>query len=51
MKAAGLSFDGFIQAGFSERAVKAYQLSFGAAFIAAAINGIFGVLTAWALVR
>jgi sulfate transport system permease protein len=29
----------------------AYRLSFGAAFVAAVINGVFGVLTAWALVR
>lgn len=29
----------------------AYRLSFGAAFVAAAINGVFGVLTAWVLVR
>ncbi len=51
IKASGLGFAGFLHAGFSERAVKAYQLSFGAAFIAALINGVFGVLTAWALVR
>lgn len=35
----------------SERAMAAYKLSFGAAFVAAAINGVFGVLTAWVLVR
>ncbi|HWT51117.1 MAG TPA: sulfate ABC transporter permease subunit CysT, partial [Caulobacter sp.] len=29
----------------------AYRLTFGAAFVAAVINGVFGVLTAWALVR
>lgn len=41
----------FWNAAFNERAMAAYGLSFGAAFIAAAINGVFGVLTAWALVR
>ena len=33
------------------RALAAYRLSFGAALTAAAINGVFGLLTAWALVR
>ena len=41
----------FLAKAFSDRAIAAYRLSFGAAFIAAAINGIFGLFTAWALVR
>jgi len=51
LKAAELSPGQFAAAAFSERALAAYRLTFGAAFIAAAINGVFGVLTAWALVR
>ena len=51
VKAAGLNPGEFIHAAFSERAMRAYQLSFGAALAAAAINGVFGLLTAWALVR
>jgi sulfate transport system permease protein len=51
IKASGLSWSGFAAAAFSTRALKAYQLSFGAAGVAAVINGVFGVLTAWALVR
>ena len=51
LKAAGIGWDGFVAAGFSERALRAYRLSFGAAFAAAAINGVFGMITAWALVR
>jgi sulfate transport system permease protein len=51
VKAAGLSWSGFLHAAFSARALKAYELSFGAAGVAAVINGVFGVLTAWALVR
>jgi sulfate transport system permease protein len=51
IKAAGLGWDEFLQAGFSERAVAAYRLSFGAALIAAGINGLFGLITTWALVR
>jgi len=33
------------------RTVAALKLSFGAAFVAAAINAVFGVLVAWVLVR
>jgi sulfate transport system permease protein len=51
LKAAQLSPSQFIAVAFSERALAAYRLTFGAAFVAAAINGVFGVLTAWALVR
>ncbi len=51
LKASGQSFSQFLEAGFSPRALGAYRLSFGAAFVAAAVNAVFGVLTAWALVR
>jgi sulfate transport system permease protein len=51
IKASGLGLGGMIQQAFTERALHAYALSFGASFIAAAVNGVFGVLTAWALVR
>ncbi|HEY8352351.1 MAG TPA: sulfate ABC transporter permease subunit CysT [Sphingomonadales bacterium] len=34
-----------------ERTVAAFKLSFGAAFIAALINAVFGLLVAWVLVR
>jgi sulfate transport system permease protein len=33
------------------RAVASYRLSFGAALLAAAINGVFGFIVAWSLVR
>ncbi len=51
IKSAGQTPEQFIAAAFSERAMKAYRLTFGASAIAAVINGVFGVLTAWALVR
>jgi sulfate transport system permease protein len=51
LKASEQSWQEFFQAAFNERALTAYRLSFGAALIAAAINGVFGLLTAWALVR
>lgn len=49
----GLScpWDEFMSNVFSHRAMKAYQLSFGLAFLSAGINTIFGFLMAWVLVR
>ena len=35
----------------SPRALASYRLSFGASFIAAAVNVVFGVLVAWVLAR
>ncbi len=51
MRAAGLTWDEFVAVTTDPRALAAYRLSFGAAFIAAAVNIVFGVLTAWVLVR
>jgi len=51
IKASGLGLRGMIAEAFTERARHAYLLSFGASLAAAAVNGVFGVLTAWALVR
>jgi sulfate transport system permease protein len=51
VKASGMSGHEFVATAFSTRAIHAYELSFGAACIAAIINGVFGVMTAWALVR
>jgi sulfate transport system permease protein len=41
----------FIDAAFSRRALASYELSFGAALVAAAVNAVFGLLVAWVLVR
>ena len=51
IKTAGMSWDQFTATALSKRALSAYRLSFGAAAVAAAINGVFGLLTAWVLVR
>ena len=51
LRAAGLGFGGFVRAAFSGRALHAYALSFGASLIGASVNAVFGLLTAWALVR
>jgi len=48
---ASLSFDAFWSIVSSPRTLAAYKLSFGASFVAAAINVGFGFLIAWVLVR
>lgn len=50
-RTATLGWDEFVAVAFSERAVAAYRLTFGTAFIAAAINAVFGLIVAWMLVR
>jgi sulfate transport system permease protein len=51
LKSFTLSGDQFIAAVSSPRAMAAYRLTFGASFIAAAVNVVFGLLVAWVLVR
>ncbi len=51
IRAAGMGLSGFVQAAFSARARHAYALSFVASLIGASVNAVFGLLTAWALVR
>jgi sulfate transport system permease protein len=46
-----LSFAEFLDVISSPRLLASYRLSFGAALLAAAINALFGLLLAWALVR
>jgi sulfate transport system permease protein len=40
-----------VDAVLSPRALAAYRLSFGAAFVAASVNAVFGLLLAWILAR
>src|SRR3546814_10186645 len=51
LRAAGMGWADFVAAGFSPRAIAAYKVSFGTALIAALVNALFGLLTAWVLVR
>lgn len=51
LRAAGLGWSEFLAVGFSERALAAYKVTFGTALAAAAINAVFGLLTAWVFVR
>jgi sulfate/thiosulfate transport system permease protein len=51
LKARGLTWNAFAQAVTGERAIAAFGLSLGAAFAAAIMNAVFGLLVAWVLVR
>lgn len=46
-----LSWAEFWRLATTERALAAYRLTFGASFIAALVNALFGTLVAWVLVR
>jgi sulfate transport system permease protein len=51
LKTASMSWDQFAATVASPRALASYGLSLGAAFAAASVNVVFGVLVAWVLVR
>ena len=50
-KAATLGWGGFWDAITEPRVLASYQLTFGASFVGALINAVFGLLVAWVLVR
>lgn len=50
-KTFSLSWDQFVQAATGPRVMASYRLTFGASFIAASVNLVFGLLLAWVLVR
>lgn len=50
-KAASLSWSEFWSVVTAPRVMASYRLSFGASLLAAAINTVFGLMLAWALVR
>jgi sulfate transport system permease protein len=51
LKTFTLSWDQFWSAVSSPRVMASYRLTFGASFIAAMVNVVFGLLLAWVLVR
>lgn len=51
LNASRMPWSEFVAAVTGPRAGAAYALSFGAAFVAASVNGVFGLLVAWVLVR
>lgn len=51
LKTAGMSWSAFVDAAASPRVLASYRLSFGASFLAASVNCVFGLVVAWVLVR
>ena len=51
MKAFEIGLDGIWRVATTPQVLAALQLSFGASFVAALINAVFGLLLAWVLVR
>ena len=51
LKSASVTWADFSAAVTDPEAIDAYKLSFGASFVAAAINAFFGLIVAWTLVR
>ena len=51
LMAASMTWHDFVHVVFSARALGSYRLSFGASFLAASINLVFGFIIAWTLVR
>jgi sulfate transport system permease protein len=50
-KTATLSWGGFQEAVMTPRVLASFRLTFGTALLAALVNSLFGLLTAWVLVR
>jgi sulfate transport system permease protein len=51
IKSSGMGWSAFYDAVFTERVLASLKLSFGASFLAALVNVVFGLLMAWVLVR
>ena len=51
VRAGSLGWEAFWQAILAPRVLAAYQLTFGASYLAASINAVFGFVVAWVLVR
>jgi len=51
LRSASLEAEGFWKAVTAPRVVASYKLTFGASLVAAAVNGVFGLVVTWVLVR
>src|SRR5215510_1994215 len=51
IRACELSWSDFWRLATTDRALAAYRLTFGASFVAALVNAVFGTLLAWVLTR
>lgn len=50
-KTSGMGWESFAAAAFHPQVVASYKVSFGASFVAAVVNTVFGLIVAWSLVR
>lgn len=51
LKASGVGLASFWETATSAEAVATYRISFGLALVASLLNGVFGLVIAWALIR
>ena len=51
LKTFTVSWSAFVDAAASPRVLASYRLTFGASLLAALVNGVFGLLVSWVLVR
>src|SRR5437899_3201776 len=51
LRAFEMSWHDFFKVVMNDRALAAYRLTFGASFVAAIANAVFGTILAWVLVR
>src|SRR5688572_27345422 len=51
LKTFTLTWEQFVDAVATPRAIASYRLTFGASFLAALLNAAFGLVVAWVLVR
>ena len=51
LKVGGMGWEDFWRIVSSNRSLAAYRITFGSAFVAAILNGLFGLLLAWVLTR
>ena len=51
LKTFTMTWQQFLDATTTPRVMASYRLTFGASFLAAALNAVFGLLIAWMLVR
>lgn len=51
LRTTSMTWSEFVETVSSARVVASYRLTFGASFLAAVINSVFGLLVAWTLVR
>ncbi len=51
LKTSTMSWEAFWSTVTAPQVVASYKVSFGISFLAAAVNGVFGVIAAWVLVR